>query len=59
MKNPTTAINDGTCSIDSPVMAWPDVQPPAYLVPNPIKNPPPRNINRPFADNKKFQLNIC
>ena len=39
-KNPRTAINEGSCKLLSPDIAWPEVHPPAYLVPNPMNNPP-------------------
>lgn len=48
MKNPITATNDGSCKLDNPEMAWPDVQPPAYRVPNPIRNPPTTKSKNPF-----------
>lgn len=40
IKNPITAISDGNCSALSPVIACPEVQPPAYLEPKPIRSPP-------------------
>ena len=40
MKNPMTATKEGNCKLDSPLIACPDVHPPAYLVPKPIKKPP-------------------
>jgi len=46
------------CKFEMPVMAWPEVHPLPYLVPNPTKKPPitikikPRSVNRPA------QLNI-
>lgn len=46
------ATREGHCKLLKPIIEWPEVQPPAYLVPNPTKNPPktiimnPRNVNR-------------
>lgn len=41
-------MTDGTCKLEIPIMACPDVQPPAQRVPNPtIKPPITKNIN-PF-----------
>jgi len=34
------ATRDGHCRLEIPIMACPDVQPPAYLVPKPTKKPP-------------------
>ena len=39
MKKPITATSDGSCKLLRPVIACPEVQPPAYRVPNPIMNP--------------------
>ena len=45
MKKPMTEIKEGNCRLLNPEMACPEVQPPAYLVPNPTKIPPTiRNI---------------
>ena len=41
-KNPTTARREARWSDASPAIPCPDVQPPAYAVPNPTRNPPPR-----------------
>jgi hypothetical protein len=40
IKNPITAISDGSCKSLSPDIACPEVQPPAYRVPKPTKKPP-------------------
>ena len=50
MKKPITAIKDGTCKFDKPLIACPDVQPPAYLVPKPTRIPPPSKTKKPFKD---------
>ena len=34
-KKPTTAISEGNSKFARPLMAWPDVHPPAYAEPNP------------------------
>ena len=31
IKNPITAIREGNCKFDKPLMACPEVQPPAHL----------------------------
>lgn len=36
IKNPTTAIREGICKSLKPLMACPDVQPPAYRAPTKI-----------------------
>ena len=51
MKNPITAIKEGNCKLDKPLMACPDVHPPAYLEPNPTINPPNAKIKKPFKLN--------
>ena len=45
------AMRDGICKLDSPMIAWPEVQPPAYRVPNPTKKPPRIKNMKPFAVN--------
>src|SRR5688572_14177741 len=50
------ATNDGHCKLDMPMMLWPEVQPPAYLVPKPIKKPPTIISKNPFKENKVDQL---
>ena len=57
-KNPITAINEGNCRLLSPLIAWPEVHPPAYLVPNPIRNPPTTMKMKPFSVNNEDQLKI-
>jgi len=52
------AINDAGFNNDNPIIEWPDVQPFAYLVPNPIKKPPDMKNNNPLIENKLPQLNI-
>ena len=51
MKNPITAIREGICKSLKPLMACPEVQPPAYLAPNPTRKPPPIRIKIPFREN--------
>lgn len=53
------AISDGTCRLERPMMAWPDVQPPAYLVPKPTRNPPAIIITNPRRVNKLPAENSC
>ena len=50
IKKPTTASNDGNCKLDRPLMAWPDVQPPAYREPKPTISPPKAKTRKPFMD---------
>ena len=62
MKPPTikhiVAINDGHCRVDKPMIECPLVQPPAYRVPKPTRNPPTIIIRKPFIVNKDVQLKI-
>ena len=51
------AISDGHCKLLKPIIAWPLVQPPAYLVPKPTKKPPIINNRKPLTDNNACQLN--
>ena len=46
-KNAASAMNDGTSRFATPVIPCPDVQPPAYAVPNPTRNPPPTIASSP------------
>src|ERR1700704_5755524 len=39
-KNPQTATSDASWRSARPAIAWPEVQPPAYAVPKPTRNPP-------------------
>ena len=55
IKNPITAMSDPICNWLKPVIACPDVQPPAYLVPKPTKNPPIES-NR-IENNVLFEFN--
>ncbi|MNW00919.1 hypothetical protein D3C71_1964740 [compost metagenome] len=43
IKKPITAIREGSCRFDKPEIACPEVQPPAYLEPNPTRIPPDNN----------------
>lgn len=52
------ATNDGHCKLLSPIMECPEVQPPAYLVPNPTKNPPMTSMMNPLSVNKDEKLKI-
>ncbi len=56
MKKLMTATRDGSCKSAIPDIACPEVQPPAYLDPKPIKKPPPTIIMKPLSVNKDFQL---
>ena len=47
----------GNCKLLKPEIAWPDVQPPAYLAPKPTKSPPIANINNPFRSEKTVLSN--
>ncbi len=54
MRNPPTikqqvATSEGHCRLEIPMMAWPDVQPPAYRVPKPTKKPPKTKNISPFT----------
>lgn len=42
------ATKEGHCKVESPMMECPLVHPPAYLVPNPTKNPPKTKNANPF-----------
>ena len=46
-KKPITATREGSWKLASPLIAWPDVHPPAYRAPKPTKKPPPRIITSP------------
>ena len=50
-------MSEGNCSVDNPIIACPLVQPPAYRVPKPTKNPPTTIIIKPLNVNRLFQLN--
>ena len=43
------AMSDGHCKLERPMMAWPDVQPPAYRVPKPTRKPPTTMSINPFS----------
>jgi len=58
IKNPITATKEGFCRLLNPEMAWPEVQPPAYLVPKPTRNPAITKIDIPFKFSIASQLNI-
>ena len=51
-----TAISEGICKSDKPLMACPDVQPPAYREPNPTSKPPIASIKNPFKVNADSKL---
>jgi len=57
MKNPITAMSEGNCKSDKPLMAWPDVQPPAYREPNPTMSPPKANTKNPLIERMASKLN--
>ena len=52
------ATSDGHCKFDKPIIECPEVQPPAYRVPKPTKNPPTTKKINPFRVNRLCQLNI-
>jgi hypothetical protein len=56
-KKPITAIKDGICKFDKPEMAWPEVQPPAYLDPKPTNKPPKSNKTQVFGLLRAFTEN--
>ena len=43
------AMSEGNCRFEIPMMACPDVQPFAHLVPKPTINPPITKKNKPFS----------
>ena len=51
------ATSDGHCKLERPIIACPDVQPPAYLVPKPTRKPPATVRSNPFTLNNVCQLN--
>jgi hypothetical protein len=57
MKKPITAMSDGNCRLDNPLMAWPDVQPPAHREPKPTRNPPTMITKKPLKVRMLHQLN--
>ena len=57
MKKPITAINEGICRLANPLIACPEVQPPAHLEPNPIKTPPTTMKIKPFQVSNASKLN--
>ena len=57
-KKPRTAINEGNPKLARPEIAWPDVHPPAYAVPNPTRNPPKTTDTNPRRVNRACQLKI-
>lgn len=50
IKKPITATKEGICKFDKPLIAWPEVQPPAYLDPKPTNKPPINNTNMPLKE---------
>jgi len=52
------ATNEGHCKLDKPIIECPEVHPPAYLVPKPIRKPPTTITRNPFKENKTDQLKI-
>ena len=46
----TVATRDGNCKVDKPMIECPLVHPPAYRVPNPMRNPPTIISIKPFRD---------
>src|SRR5690606_14242300 len=58
IKKPITAIKDGSCRLLRPLMACPEVHPPAYRAPKPIKKPPITSMTKPRKVKSPSQLNI-
>src|SRR5260370_2878742 len=56
-KKEITATSEGSCSSASPVIPWPEVQPPPHAVPKPMRNPPPTIIRKPRTLRSARQLN--
>ena len=52
IKKPMVAMREGNCRLAKPVMACPEVQPPAHLVPKPTRNPPAINITTTLTEPK-------
>ena len=52
IKKPITAMSEGNCRLDNPLIACPEVQPPAHRVPNPTRNPPTTMIKKPLMVSK-------
>lgn len=46
------ATRDGHWRLAIPIMEWPEVHPPAYLVPKPTRNPPTTKKISPVRVNK-------
>jgi hypothetical protein len=53
------AISEAGCKFERPMIECPEVQPPAYRVPNPTKNPPSTVNDKPFSVNNVCQLKTC
>ena len=61
IKNPPimkkiVATRLGSCRFAIPMMEWPLVQPPAYRVPKPTRNPPPTIMIMPRSVNSDSQF---
>ena len=56
-KKPITAIKEGACRSDKPLMACPEVHPPAQREPKPTMNPPIASMRKPLSVNTDSQLN--
>ena len=50
-------IKEGNLRFDKPLIAFPEVQPPAYRVPKPNRNPPTTMIIKPLRVRSFSQLN--
>ena len=57
MKKQIVANNEGHCKAARPMIPCPDVQPLAYLVPNPTIKPPTTIKRKPLMESNIFQLN--
>ena len=58
IKNPPTAMKDSIDKLLNPTIPWPDVQPPAYLDPNPTKTPAIRSTKNPLIESMASKLKI-
>ena len=57
IKKPITAIKEGICRLEIPLIACPDVQPPAYLAPKPTSRPPIESVKNPLSEKIFFRSN--
>ena len=50
MKKAIVALMLAALSKEIPVIEWPEVQPPAYLVPKPTNSPPMNSFIKPITE---------